>query len=133
MSRRLYVGNLPSNTTEDSLSQAFAAWNPSSATLPAQHADRKSAFGFVEIPDDNQAALAIDHLVEGLTGGEERTMASSEKKRAREQKAAARRDRAAQKRLERAADRGGAAASPWPAREEVPEQRGEAPPTEGAA
>jgi RNA recognition motif-containing protein len=62
MSKRLYVGNLPSSTTEDSLMQAFAVWSPSSVTLPAQQEGRETAFGFVEIPDDNQAALAIEAM-----------------------------------------------------------------------
>jgi cold-inducible RNA-binding protein len=59
MSKRLYVGNLPPATTEDGLMQAFAAWSPASVTLPAQRGDRETSFGFVEIADDNQAALAI--------------------------------------------------------------------------
>jgi len=59
MSKRLYVGNLSTGTTEDGLMQAFAAWGPTSVTLPAQPGDRMKAFGFIEIPDDDQAALAI--------------------------------------------------------------------------
>jgi RNA recognition motif-containing protein len=56
------VGNLPTNTTEDGLMRAFAAWGPASVTLPAQSAGRQSAFGFIEIPDDEQAAKAIEEM-----------------------------------------------------------------------
>lgn len=59
MSKRLYVGNLSSNTTEDGLMQAFAAWGPSSVTLPTDPGGRPKGFGFVEIPQDDQAPLAI--------------------------------------------------------------------------
>ena len=62
MSKRIYVGNLPKGTTEQSLMEAFAAWTPSGVTLPAQSDDRPRPFGFVEIPDDDQAALAIQAM-----------------------------------------------------------------------
>jgi RNA recognition motif-containing protein len=59
MSKRLYVGNLSTATTQEGLMQAFAAWAPASVTLPAQSEGRPRAFGFIEIPDDDQAVLAI--------------------------------------------------------------------------
>jgi cold-inducible RNA-binding protein len=59
MSKRLYVGNLSNNTTEDSLMQAFAAWGPTRVTLPTHEWGRPRGFGFVEIADDDQARLAI--------------------------------------------------------------------------
>jgi cold-inducible RNA-binding protein len=62
MGKRLYVGNLPTDTTEGSLMQAFAAWGPSSVTLPMHAGDRQRVFGFIEIPDDDQAALAIEAM-----------------------------------------------------------------------
>jgi len=54
MSKRLYVGNLSTGTTQEGLMQAFAAWAPSTVTLPAQSEGRQKAFGFIEIPDDNR-------------------------------------------------------------------------------
>jgi RNA recognition motif-containing protein len=58
MSKRLYVGNLSYNTTEETLMQAFAAWGPTSVTLPMD-GGRPKGFGFLEIPEDDQARLAI--------------------------------------------------------------------------
>jgi len=62
VSKRLYVGNLPTDTTEAGLMEAFAAWGPASVTLPAQSEGRQRAFGFIEIPDDDQAVLAIEAM-----------------------------------------------------------------------
>jgi cold-inducible RNA-binding protein len=62
MSKRLYVGNLSYNTTEDSLMQAFAAWGPTSVTLPMGDGSRPKGFGFLEIPEDEQARLAIEAM-----------------------------------------------------------------------
>jgi RNA recognition motif-containing protein len=62
MGKRLYVGNLSSDITEEGLMQAFAAWSPASVTLPMHSQGRPTAFGFVEIPDDDQAALAIETM-----------------------------------------------------------------------
>jgi cold-inducible RNA-binding protein len=59
MSKRLYVGNLSYNTTEDSLIQAFSAWGATSATLPTDEGGRPKGFAFVEITDDEQARQAI--------------------------------------------------------------------------
>ena len=58
MSKRLYVGNLSFDTTEESLMQAFAAWGPTSVTLPMD-GSRPKGFGFLEIPEDDQARQAI--------------------------------------------------------------------------
>jgi len=62
MSKRLYVGNLSYNATEDGLMQAFAAWGASSVTLPTDPGGRSKGFGFVEIPQDAQASLAIEAM-----------------------------------------------------------------------
>jgi RNA recognition motif-containing protein len=62
MSKRLYVGNLSTGTTEEGLMQAFAAWAPASVTMPMQSRDRQRGFGFIEIPDDDQALLAIEAM-----------------------------------------------------------------------
>jgi cold-inducible RNA-binding protein len=58
MSKRLYVGNLSFDTTEESLMQAFAAWGPTSVTLPMD-GSRPKGFGFLEISEDDQAKQAI--------------------------------------------------------------------------
>lgn len=59
MSKRLYVGNLSYEATEDSLMQAFSTWGASSVTLPTDPGGRSKGFGFIEIPADDQAAQAI--------------------------------------------------------------------------
>jgi cold-inducible RNA-binding protein len=59
MSKRLYVGNLSNNTTEDSLLQEFAAWGPTRVTLPTHEWGRPRGFGFLDIPEDDQARQAI--------------------------------------------------------------------------
>jgi cold-inducible RNA-binding protein len=59
MSKRLYVGNLSNNTTEESLMQAFAAWGPARVTLPTHEWGRPRGFGFLDIPEDDQARQAI--------------------------------------------------------------------------
>jgi RNA recognition motif-containing protein len=62
MSKRLYIGNLPHNTTELVLRQAFAAWAPTEVTLPMDDGGHARGFGFIEIPQDDQAAQAIEAM-----------------------------------------------------------------------
>jgi cold-inducible RNA-binding protein len=59
MSKRIYVGNLSDDTTEEGLMQAFAAWGPAGVALALDDADRPRGFGFLEIPEDAEATLAI--------------------------------------------------------------------------
>jgi RNA recognition motif-containing protein len=61
MGKRLYVGNLSYDTTEDSLMQAFAPWGATSVTLPMD-GGRPKGFGFVEIAEDAQASQAINAM-----------------------------------------------------------------------
>ena len=74
MSKRLYVGNLSYNTTEDSLLQAFSTWNATSATLPMNDDRRPKGFGFVEITEDDQAQLAITAMNGKQLDGRELTV-----------------------------------------------------------
>jgi len=62
MSKRLYIGNLPSDMTEERLVQAFAAWGVSSATVPADDGGRPKGFAFVDIFEDDQAKQAIEAM-----------------------------------------------------------------------
>lgn len=62
MAKRLYVGNLPYNTTEEDLSRFFAPWGATQVTLPTDEVGRPKGFGFVEIPEDDQAARAIEAM-----------------------------------------------------------------------
>jgi RNA recognition motif-containing protein len=59
MSKRLYVGNLSYNTTEDALVTAFSQWGATGATLPTDDGGRAKGFAFIDIPEDDKASEAI--------------------------------------------------------------------------
>ncbi|MBI4368760.1 MAG: RNA-binding protein [Elusimicrobia bacterium] len=64
MGKKLYVGNLPYETTEDQLKEMFA---PSGAVASARiitdkFSGRSKGFGFVEMTTDEEAAAAITKL-----------------------------------------------------------------------
>jgi RNA recognition motif-containing protein len=59
MSKRLYVGNLSFDTSEQQLQTLFAPFGASSVTIITDHDGRSKGFGFVEVPDDQmQDAIA---------------------------------------------------------------------------
>jgi RNA recognition motif-containing protein len=60
----LYVGNLSYEATEDDLRQAFEAHGEVSsvAIIKDKMTGRSRGFGFVEMPDKNQAQAAITAL-----------------------------------------------------------------------
>ena len=60
----LYVGNLSYEATEDDLRQAFEAHGEVSsvAIIKDKMTGRSRGFGFVEMPDKNQANAAIQAL-----------------------------------------------------------------------
>ena len=62
MAKRLYVGNLSFDTTDDSMRQAFAqAGEVTSATvMKDKMTGRSQGFGFVEMTPDEGAAAAIE-------------------------------------------------------------------------
>lgn len=64
MAKKLYVGNLPYQTTEDDLSQAFGAHGAvaSTAIITDKFSGRSKGFGFVEMANDDDAQKAIDAL-----------------------------------------------------------------------
>ena len=64
MATRLFVGNLPYNTTDDQLQQFFAsAGTVSSATVVMdRRTGRSRGFGFVEMSSDEEAQSAISQL-----------------------------------------------------------------------
>lgn len=66
MGNKLYVGNLPFSTTEESLTAKFAAFGEvaSAKVIKDRDTGRSKGFGFVEMASDNDAAQAI----EGLNG-----------------------------------------------------------------
>ena len=65
---RLYVGNLSYNTTDETLRQAFEEYGTveSAGVLIDRVTNRSRGFGFVEMPNSDEAQAAID----GLNGTE---------------------------------------------------------------
>jgi cold-inducible RNA-binding protein len=74
MTKRIYVGNLSYNTTEEGLMQAFAAWGPASVALATDDGGRPRGFGFLEIPEDDQATLAVAAMNGQALDGRELTV-----------------------------------------------------------
>ena len=68
MVKKIYVGNLSYETTEESLESAFAAFGSvrSVAVIQDRQTGRSKGFGFVEMDDDGEASAAIA----GLNGSE---------------------------------------------------------------
>jgi cold-inducible RNA-binding protein len=64
MAKKLYVGNLPYSTTNDSLKNHFAqAGNVASATVMMDKmTGRSRGFGFVEMSSDAEADNAVNTL-----------------------------------------------------------------------
>jgi cold-inducible RNA-binding protein len=64
MGKRLYVGNLPFNTTDDTLREHFAqVGNVTSANvLIDKMTGRSRGFGFVEMDTDDEAQKAVETL-----------------------------------------------------------------------
>lgn len=62
MAKKLYVGGLPYETTEDELREAFAKVGPvaSVTILMDKMTGRSRGFGFVEMENDADAEKAID-------------------------------------------------------------------------
>ncbi len=66
MAKRLYVGNLSFDTTDEGMRQAFEAFGAvnSATVMKDKMTGRSRGFGFVEMADDDAAMKAI----EGLNG-----------------------------------------------------------------
>ena len=62
MAKKLYVGNLSYNTTDESLKEAFsqAGTVESSVVITDKMTGRSKGFGFVEMSSDEEAAKAIE-------------------------------------------------------------------------
>jgi RNA recognition motif-containing protein len=61
MSKKIYVGNLSWNTTEDDLSELFAQYGDviSTRIITDRDTNRSKGFGFVEMAEDDAAVAAI--------------------------------------------------------------------------
>jgi len=77
---KLYVGNLAYKTDEDTLRQAFGQYGEVESVniIVDRDTGRSKGFGFVEMPDDEQAKAAIEALNGSELDG--RTLKVSESK-----------------------------------------------------
>lgn len=77
MSKKLFVGSLDWNTTEDELKSLFAGLGEvEEAVIITDHSGRSKGFGFVTYKDDADAEKAMAELDGHQLGG--RTIAVSE-------------------------------------------------------
>jgi RNA recognition motif-containing protein len=76
MARKLYVGGLSFDTTEDQLREAFAKFGAveSATVIRDRYSDRSRGFGFVEMFSDSEAAEAIQGLNGTLLDGRQITV-----------------------------------------------------------
>lgn len=79
MGKKLYVGNLPFNVTDESLQQIFSqAGNVQSAKIITDRdTGRSKGFGFVEMSTDQEAADAIQKFNGAEYGGRNMTVAEA--------------------------------------------------------
>lgn len=63
MAKKLFVGNLPYSTNDQSLGDMFGAYGQTSANvITDKFTGRSRGFGFVEIPDDAEADKAVSEM-----------------------------------------------------------------------
>ncbi len=64
MSKKLYVGNLPFSITEDKIQELFAKHGQVSSAklITDKYSGQSRGFGFVEMPNDAEAATATQSL-----------------------------------------------------------------------
>ena len=69
---RIYVGNLPDDVSEDDVRQVFSAHGDVSwvMLLTDRESDRPRGFGFVEMPNNEEALKAIAAVHETEIGGQ---------------------------------------------------------------
>ena len=85
MGKRLYVGNLPYQMTEDELAQVFtqAGEVADVAIIVDRETGRSKGFGFVEMAEDAAAAAALQQLNGAQVGGRTLKVAEANERPAR--------------------------------------------------
>ena len=73
MEKRLYVGNLPFDLTEDQLHELFSAHGQVASTklITDFNTGRSRGFGFVEMRTEEEAQVAIDKMNKSKIGDRE--------------------------------------------------------------
>lgn len=76
MARKLYVGGLSFNTTEERLRDEFAKFGTvdSATVIRDRYSDRSRGFGFVEMANDSEAEEAIKGLNGNMLDGRQVTV-----------------------------------------------------------
>ena len=76
MSKRIYVGGLPFKTTEEEMNALFATYGTVSSAklITDKYSGQSRGFGFVEMPDDAEAAAAMEKLNGSDFGGRKLTI-----------------------------------------------------------
>lgn len=76
MSKRIYVGGLPFKTTEEEMNTLFSGYGQvSSAKLISdKYSGQSRGFGFVEMPNDEEAIAAMEKLNGSDFGGRKLTV-----------------------------------------------------------
>src|SRR5258708_21849922 len=71
MSRKLFVGNLPSSVTSDRLQEAFSQFGPvsSSKVIVDRETGRSRGFAFLEMETDDQGPAAMQAMNGALLDG----------------------------------------------------------------
>lgn len=69
--KKIYVGNLNYNTTDDDLAAMFSAYGEvvSAKVISDRETGRSRGFGFVEMANDDEALKAIENLNGAEQGG----------------------------------------------------------------
>ena len=76
MEKRLYVGNLPFDTSEDQLHELFSAHGQivTVKLITDQETGRSRGFGFVEMSTEDEAKVAIEKMNKAKVGDRELTV-----------------------------------------------------------
>ena len=76
MEKRLYVGNLPFDTSEDQLHELFSAHGQvvSAKLITDMETGRSRGFAFVEMSSEDEAKKAIDNMNKAKVGDRELTV-----------------------------------------------------------
>lgn len=76
MEKRLYVGNVPFDTTEDDLHKMFSAHGQvvSAKLITDKATGRSRGFGFVEMNTEEEAKAAIEKMNKAKVGDRELTV-----------------------------------------------------------
>src|SRR5258708_2884527 len=76
MEKRLYVGKLPVDTSEDQLHELFSAHGQivSAKLITDMETGRSRGFGFVEMSSEDEAKVAIEKMNKAKVGDRELTV-----------------------------------------------------------